>query len=82
MQIVSLGFVTFFRRKSYSWLLQMMAPVPKHQKDKGIFISPTNKLGLEVSITETAIFRQGRLHCVVRNNKNGRISKPSHSISL
>ena len=75
------------KRKSYSWLLQMLVPPPPIMKaDKLKMINAShwrnnkyeneNKLavkevGLSISITDHAIFCQGKLKWVIMTNKHG-----------
>ena len=75
------------RRKSYSWLLQMLAPPPirrsgshrllyANKNKSNVRSSSQNKskeVGLDICVTDTAIFRKGKLRCIVMNNKQGRI---------
>lgn len=75
------------KRKSYSWLLQMLAPPAiKRPSSSQIFRNSNNpenaksqnqqkpkEVGLDICVTDTAIFRNGKLKCIVMNNKQGRI---------
>ena len=63
------------RRKSYSWLLQMLAPSPlkrsgshhllRNDNNSGNPKSQTHQkpkeIGLDICVTDTAIFRNGKL---------------------
>lgn len=51
----------------------MLAPIPAHRRKKNMFITEVNKVGLEIPVTETVIFKNGKLNCIIMNNKLGRV---------
>ena len=52
----------------------MLGPVPKHRRKRGFTIPEKNRVGLDISVPETVMFKNGKIKSIITTNKHGRVN--------